>query len=108
LQHDRNKWDLSEQRVDLLRSTVVNLLEAVGYELVDMGKSSEEESTIYLHLSTKSSSKIVSGYKQILCGVVINSRHHTKESTVTAQEYLRCVCYVLNLSFIGAAFQPVF
>jgi hypothetical protein len=80
----------------------------MGYELADMGKSYEEESAIYLHLSTKSSSKIVSGYKQILCGVVINSGHHTKESTVTAQEYLRYVCYVLNLCLIGAAFQSMF
>lgn len=90
MQCDRDKWDLSEQRVDLLRTTIINLLEAMGYELGDTRKSYEEEPTIFLHLSTKSS-KILPGYKQILCGVVINSSHHSKESTVTAQEYLRCV-----------------
>ncbi|XP_021913720.1 DALR anticodon-binding domain-containing protein 3 [Zootermopsis nevadensis] len=91
LQCDRDKWDLSEQRVDLLRTTIINLLEAMGYEHGDTRKSYEEEPTIFLHLSTKSS-KILPGYKQILCGVVINSRHHSKESTVTAQEYLRQRC----------------
>jgi hypothetical protein len=91
LPQDRNKRNLSEHRVDLLRSTVINLLEAVGYELVDMGKSYEEATTVYLHLSTKSSSEIMSGYKRIICGVVISSRHRAKESIVTTQEYLRCV-----------------
>jgi hypothetical protein len=108
LQQDRNKRDLSELRVDLLRSTVINLLKAVGYELADMGKCYTGESTVYLHLSTKSSSEIASGYQRVLCGVVINSKHHSKESTVTAQEYLRCVYCMLVLCPTTAAFQLVF
>ncbi|XP_023718732.1 uncharacterized protein LOC111870570, partial [Cryptotermes secundus] len=88
LQEDRSKMDLSELRIELLRSTVTNLLKAVGYKMADMEKSCEEESIIYLHLSAKSSSDTVSGYERVICGVVTNSRHHCKESTITAQEYL--------------------
>ena len=96
LQPDQNEKDLSELRVDLLRSTAIKLLEVTGYELADMGRTFKEESIVCLHFSTKSS-EIVPGYQRVLCGVVINSRHHNKDSTITAQEYLRCVCYVLEL-----------
>jgi hypothetical protein len=91
LQEDKNKMDLSELRIELLRSTVINLLRAVGYKMADIEKSCEEESLIYLHLSTKSSSETMSGCQRVICGVVTNSRHNCKESSVTAQEYLRCV-----------------
>lgn len=91
MQEDRTKMDLSELRIELLRSTVTNLLKAVGYKTADMEKSYEEESVTYLHLSTKSSSDTVCGYERVICGVVTNSKHHCKESTITAQEYVRCV-----------------
>jgi len=96
LQQDENKRDLSELRVNLLRSTAIKLLEVTGYELADIGRTFKEESIVCLHFSTKSS-ETVPGYQQVLCGVVINSRHHNKDSTITAQEYLRCVYYVLEL-----------
>lgn len=95
LQQDGNERDLSELRVDLLKSTAIKLLEVTGYKLADMGRTFKEESTVCLHFSTKSS-EVVPGYQQVLCGVVINSRHHNKDSTITAQEYLRCVCYMLE------------
>jgi hypothetical protein len=91
LQEDRNKMDLSELRIELLRSTVINLLKAVGYKMADIEKNYEDESVIYLYLSTKSTSETVSGHQRVICGVVTNSRHNCKESTVTAQEYVRCV-----------------
>lgn len=99
LQQDENERDLSELRLDLLRSTATKLLEVTGYELADMGRTFKEESTVCLHFSTKSS-EVVPGYQRVLCGVVINSRHHNKDSTMTAQEYLRCVCYVLELKCV--------
>jgi hypothetical protein len=107
LQEDRNERDLSELRVDLLRSTTIKLLEATGYELADMEKSFKEEATVCLHFSTKSS-EVVPGYQRVLCGVVINSRHHNKDNTITAQEYLRCVCYVPELCLANTVFPSVF
>lgn len=91
VQQDENERDLSELRVDLLKSTAIKLLEVMGYELADMGRTFKEESTVCLHFSTKSS-EVVPGYQRVLCGVVINSRHHNKNSTITAQEYLRQRC----------------
>ena len=96
MQQDENERDLSELRVDLLKSTAIKLLEVMGYELTDMGRTFKEESTVCLHFSTKCS-EVVPGYQRVLCGVVLNSRHHNKSSTITAQEYLRCVCYMLEL-----------
>lgn len=116
LQQDENERDLSELRVDLLRSTAIKLLEVTGYELADMGRTFKEESTVCLHFSTKSS-EVVPGYQRVLCGVVINSRHHNKDSTITAQEYLRwvcymleirCVCYATELCLTTAIFPSVF
>ena len=107
LQQDKNKRDLSELRVDLLRSTAIKLLEVTGYELADMRRTFKEESTVCLHFSTKSSEG-VPGYQRVLCGVVINSRHRNKDSTITAQEYLRCVCYAPELCLATAVFPSVF
>jgi hypothetical protein len=106
-QQDGDKRDLSELRVDILRRTAIKLLEATGYELADIGKSYKEESTVCLHFSTKSG-KVMPGYQRVLCGVVINSRHHSKDNTITAQEYLRCVPYVLELCLATAVFLSVF
>jgi hypothetical protein len=107
LQQDRHERDLSELRVDLLRSTAIKLLEATGYELADMGECFKEESTVCLHFSTKSS-EVVPGCQRVLCGVVVNSRHHNKDNTITAQEYVRCVCHVVELCLAAAVFPSVF
>jgi hypothetical protein len=104
LQQDENERDLSELRVDILRSTAMKLLEVAGYELADMERALKEDSTVCLHFSTKSS-EVLPGYQRVLCGVVINSRHHNKDSTITAKEYLRCVCYVLKLRCVCVCFM---
>ncbi|XP_069704881.1 DALR anticodon-binding domain-containing protein 3-like isoform X3 [Periplaneta americana] len=92
VEEDKNKMGLSELRIDLLRNTLHNLLKATGYESTNIQGCSEQKPVIGLHLSTKSSSKIPFGCQRILCGVVINSKNHSKETDVTAEDYRRQRC----------------